>query len=569
MAEAEPMSFPDGPRGALDDAIAELISRAERVMGAQGRLRDLLRAVQNVVDEIELPTVLRRIVTVARELVDAEYGALGIIAADGASLDQFVFVGLDDDAAARIGQLPRGHGLLGALITDPRPIRISHMGEDHRAAGVPSHHPEMDSFLGVPIRVRDAVYGNLYLTNSRAGAFSAEDEQLLQALASAAGSAIENARLFEQARTRERWMGAAARLVSGILSAPLDGALDLIVGRVSEVSAAAMVTLVIPGGDGELRIDAVRGPDEERLHGMSFDADASIAGAALSRGQATAISTSDQEPSDPLRCVEDGESGPALAVPLRSRRRSWGVLTVARLPRAPEFTPLELTVLTSLASQASIALELAHARVEQQRALLSDERARIARDLHDHVIQQLFGAGLGLQALAGSVGDAAAADRVTDAVHLIDDAIHQIRTIVFALSSPDTDSLRHRLIDIVAEVSGALPRPPAIRFSGPIDHSVDASLAADVSATTRELLSNAVRHAQAHQISLEIAVRADRIVVTVEDDGCGIRTDRRSGLDNLDRRATMRGGTLRVRSGNDGTRVEWTAPLSADAAVRE
>lgn len=568
MAGVESMSFPDGPRGALDDAIAELIAHAERVRGAQGRLRDLLRAVQNVVDENELPTVLRRIVTVARELVDAEYGALGVIAADGASLDQFIFVGLDDESAARIGHLPRGHGLLGALITDPHAIRLAHMAEDPRASGVPAHHPRMASFLGVPIRVRDAVYGNLYLTNSRAGAFTAEDEQLLQALASTAGSAIENARLLAEARLREKWMSAAARLVSGILSAPLDGALDLVAGRVSEVSAAPLVALVIPSDDGELRIDAVRGPDEERLHGLVFEADASIAGAALSRGQVTAAATSDHEPSDPLRCVHDGESGPALAVPLRSRRRSWGVLTVARAPRAAEFTPLEMTVLTSLASQASLALELAHARVEQQRALLSDERARIARDLHDHVIQQLFGAGLGLQGLAAAVGDAATADRVADAVHLIDDAIHQIRTIVFALSSPDADSLRHRLIDIVAEVSGALPRPPAIRFSGPLDHSVGPALAADVSATTRELLSNAVRHAHAHQISLEIVIDGDRIVVSVEDDGAGIRTDRRSGLNNLDERATLRGGTLRFRSDRAGTRVEWAAPLLPDTVVR-
>ena len=565
MTADEPLSFPDGPRGALDEALAELIERANRVQRAQGRLRALLRAVQNVADEIELPAVLRRVVEVATELVDAEYGAIGVIAADGETLDQFIFVGMDEDAAARVGHLPRGNGLLGALISDPHPIRLPQMAEHPRASGLPPHHPPMDSFLGVPIRVRDAVYGNLYLTNSRAGGFTAEDEQLLQSLASTAGSAIENARILGEARLRELWMSTAAQLSSAILSAPLDRALDLIAGRVSDASSAVTVTIVVPEDDRRMRVSAVRGPAEPRMYGTVFDATGSVAGEAFASGQPIALPTSETDGADPVRCVVNGCGGPALSVPLRSKRRSWGVLTLARRPWEPEFTPLEIAVVASVASQASIALELVSIRAEQQRMILLDERARIARDLHDHVIQQLFGATLSLQSVVGAVADTRTADQVMDAAHLIDDAIQQIRTVVFALTSPDADSLRHRVIDIVVEVTGSLPRPPAIRFTGPIDHSVTAALAADVAAVTRELLSNAARHAHAERVSLDIALRSGAIAVVVEDDGVGIQGGRRSGLRNLEERAHVRSGTLSVHSGPDGTRVEWTAPLVDDA----
>lgn len=160
----------------------------------QDRLRGLLRAVETVVGEIELPVVLRRVVEAAVDLVDAEYGALGIIAADRISLDQFIHVGLDADAADAMGHMPRGRGILGALIAHPQPIRLGHLGEDPRAAGFPAHHPRMDSFLGAPVRVRGEVFGNLYLTNARRGSFTAEDEELVRALASTAGFAIQNAR---------------------------------------------------------------------------------------------------------------------------------------------------------------------------------------------------------------------------------------------------------------------------------------------------------------------------------------------------------------------------------------
>lgn len=538
-------------------------SGSDSASSSQDRLRGLLHAVETVVGEIELPVVLRRVVEAAVELVDAEFGALGVLAADRSSLDQFIHVGISPETATEIGRLPRGRGILGALISDPRVIRLSHLQSDPRAAGFPAHHPRMDSFLGAPISVRGEVFGNLYLTNARRGSFSPEDEELVRGLASTAGFAIQNARLFDEARTRATWMTASAEVSAAILSTPPDGVFDLVAGRVLDLSASCRVTVLVPTDVPDvLRVAAARGIGELDILGMTVIADSGLAGAALDRGgirvPAAARPTG---PADPAVLSADDETGPAVAAPLRTRRRTWGVVTVARAPGEREFTEVEREVLGDLASQAAIALELTYARREQQKAMLTEERARIARDLHDHVIQQIFGAGLTLQSMAATLAETHDRTRVDEVIGQLDDAITQIRTVIFALSARDGSSLRHRLIDVVAEVSGALPRPPALRFSGPVDTALTGSLADDIVGVARELLTNSVRHADADSISLDVGVDGDRVTVVVTDDGSGIRDTRRSGLANLAARAEGRGGSLTVDTGASGTRAEWRVPL--------
>lgn len=530
---------------------------------SQDRLRGLLHAVETVVGEIELPVVLRRVVEAAVELVDAEFGALGVLAADRASLDQFIHVGITPENATEIGRLPRGRGILGALISDPRVIRLSHLQSDPRAAGFPAHHPRMDSFLGAPISVHGEVFGNLYLTNARRGSFSAEDEELVRGLASTAGFAIQNARLFDEARTRAAWMAATAELSAAILSTPPDEVFDLVAGRVLDLSASCRVTVLVPTDVPEvLRVAAARGTGELDILGMTVIAGSGLAGAALDRGGIRVPTAARPTgPADPAVLTAEDETGPAVAAPLRTRRRTWGVVTVARAPGEREFTEVEREVLSDLASQAAIALELTHARREQQKAMLTEERARIARDLHDHVIQQIFGAGLTLQSMAATLAETHDRTRVDEVIGQLDDAITQIRTVIFALSARDGSSLRHRLIDVVAEVSGALPRPPALRFSGPVDTALSGSLADDIVGVARELLTNSVRHADADSISLDVGVDGDRVTVVVTDDGAGIRDTRRSGLANLAARAEARGGYLTVDTGARGTRAEWRVSL--------
>jgi signal transduction histidine kinase len=243
------------------------------------------------------------------------------------------------------------------------------------------------------------------------------------------------------------------------------------------------------------------------------------------------------------------------------------VLCIARGPGGDRFSPAEIEGAADLASRASIALELARAGEDAQRALLADDRRRIARDLHDHVIQQLFGAGLGLQALGSRLGPGPDADSLGETIDQLDDAIGQIRTVIFALSHRDDTSVRHRLLDVIGEVSGSARRPPAIRFTGPVDLMVRDELATDVVAVARELLSNAIRHAQADHVSLEVTAQDGAVSIVVEDDGVGIDDSaRRSGLDNLRDRALVRSGLFEVDSSGAGTTARWTAPTASSSS---
>ncbi|MFH8250182.1 GAF domain-containing protein [Microbacterium sp. B2969] len=567
MSETDSLSFPDGPRADLEDAITNLLTQGERVMRTQGRLRALLRASQTVAEQIDLREVLRRTVEAATELVEADYGAMGVLTPEKDALEEFIYVGLTADQARAIGDLPSRHGLLGALIDDPRPIRTAHIALDDRAAGFPPHHPAMHSFLGVPVRVRGEVFGNLYLSNRRNGEFTEEDEQLLSALAATAGFAIDNARLFADAEVREKWAKAAAELASGIVSTPSDTVLDLLAGRLHEVAAAERVVVLTATREDLLRIAASRGDDDILIAGSVLDPVPRLVAAVLDDALPHAQGRADSS-DEPLLSRPDAACGPALAVPLKARAGTWGVVLLIRPPEASRFSPAEVASANDLASRASIALELARAREDAQRALIADDRRRIARDLHDHVIQQLFGTGLALQGVAARVGPGADSDEIGEAIEHLDDAIHQIRTVVFALSHRDEASVRHRLLDVVGELSSHGHRPPAIRFSGPVDHLVRDGLATDVVAVGRELLSNALRHAKGDRVSIDVSASDDGVTVTVADDGQGIPLDAElRGLANLDERARARQGRFWVDSGPSGTTATWSAPLEMPSSV--
>ncbi|TQJ31317.1 GAF domain-containing protein [Microbacterium sp. SLBN-146] len=557
------LSFPDPPRLDLDEALTALMAQAERFRTTQGRLRDLLTATRAVLEESDLTSLLHRIVEAAATLVDAEYGALGVLTSEGDALEQFVYVGIDDESAAKIGHLPTGHGLLGQLIVDPRPIRLESVSAHPSAEGFPAHHPPMDSFLGVPLRVRGAVFGNLYLTNRRTGTFTKEDEQLVGALAASAGFAVENARLLQHSRTREKWMAAAAELSASLLSSPTETAFDLIAGRIHDLADVDRTMLVLTGDDAALlHIAAARGEGESRLRGMTTTVRAGELDDALVAGAMCALASAPASHGEAFRVVHAGVAGPALVAPLRSRARLWGATVLVRAPDRARFSDAEIESIGDFASRASIALELAHAREEQQRARLADDRRRIARDLHDHVIQQLFGTGLTLQAIAGSMAPGHQSESLRESVGRLDDAISQIRTVIFALSGSDDTSTRHRVLDVIAELSASLDRPPSVRFSGPVDHVITAHLADDVIAVVRELLSNAVHHSRADNLSVEVGAVDASVVVAVEDDGVSIPADaHRSGLSNLEERAVARGGVFLVDSVPGRTKATWRVPV--------
>lgn len=563
MSNSRGVTFPDEPRGELDLALDTLVEKARDVLLVQGRLRSLLKANRAIIEHLDLAVVLERIVAAAVELVDARYGALGVVAPDG-TLEQFINVGMTPEEIATIGPLPSGHGLLGALIDDPRPIRLGVLADDERSVGFPAGHPPMDSFLGVPIRVRDEVYGNLYLSNRNTGSFSEEDEQLVTALAATAGIAIENARLFAETQRRQSWSAVTTEFASALVSADYDAALPTLVGRVLQICAADVVWMLTPTPDGsDLVISTARGVDESTVQGTRVPIAGSVVAGVLEGHQARQIDDGSQTE---VPLTEGRRLGPVMAVPLVVGGATQGVLLVGRLERGTRFTTSDLEMAADFASQASVAMELATARADQQRMATLKDRGRIARDLHDHVIQQLFGTGLQLQSVASSLGAGAAADAVMRSISDIDASISQIRTVIFALSTPLDNaraSIRHALIDVVDELSVGSSPTPQLTFAGPVDLVVVDELADDVVAVSREAMVNVIKHAAAAHSWVALEVADGWVSLEVRDDGVGLgETDRRSGLANMVTRAVSRGGDCAIESGAGGTRVRWRVPYA-------
>ncbi|RYP87772.1 GAF domain-containing protein [Nocardioides guangzhouensis] len=560
----------EGPGLELDRMLDQLVERAQDVRAAQDRLRGLLRANRVIVEDLGLDTVLRRIVEAACELVRAPYGALGVIAPDGSGLEEFIHVGLSEQTVAAIGRLPEGKGLLGALIEDPRPIRLRDIRDDLRSIGFPDGHPPMRGFLGVPIRVRDDVFGNLYLASLEEGGFSEEDEELVSALARTAGTAIDNARLYEQARHRQQWLEASTEVTRDLLSTSGDS-LALIAEHVKVLATADVVTVVVPDADQDrLRIAVAVGEAAAELTGHTYPLENTLSELVIERAEPLvvedALVAGHQDRTVHLTSVL--QVGPVAAVPLVEHGRAVrGVLMVGRLRGHRGFSAAEVEMTTTFASHASIALALAEARREAERLALLEDRTRIARDLHDHVIQQLFAAGMTIQGVTGTLPrDGRAAARLEAVVDDLDEAIRQIRTSIFQLQPRPAAGagVRDAVLEVVAEVARALGFTPAVRFDGPVDTLVDKELAGDVLAVVRETLTNTAKHARATSVAVEVAVEGEWLAVTVTDDGNGLRAEGpRSGLENLAQRARARSGGLEagVRATARGTVVRWTAAL--------
>jgi signal transduction histidine kinase len=555
------LTFPDGSRSELDRTLGELMENAQRVLETQGRLRSLLRASQAVLEQLELPVVLRRIVEAAVELVGARYGALGVIAPDG-HLEQFIHVGIPAEHTAEMGELPHGLGLLGALTEDPRPIRLKQLSTDPRSAGFPARHPPMESFVGVPLRVRGEVFGNLYLAEAAAGEFTEEDEELLTALAATAGSAIDNARLFDETQRRQRWSSALAEVTAALLADAPQSPLDLLVQRVLQLAEADLVALVRKKSSDSLIVDRATGPLADEVAGLVFGSAGTLTGQALESGLPVVVPAASGTPERPLLL------GPTMVIPMNSARSPDAALVVSRMRGSGEFTARDVELAAEFATQASVALELAAAREDQQRLVVLEDRSRIARDLHDHVIQRLFAAGLSLQAAATKVTDPHTRARIADQVQSLDEAILAIRTAIFTLTSEPTERppLRHRVIQLLTELGEPFDISPRLAISGPVELSVPDDLAEDLLAALREGLTNVARHARARNVDVALVLNGGDVSLEISDDGVGIHdTGRRSGIANLERRAVRRGGSARVeRRPEGGTLLSWRARLGAE-----
>ncbi|MFI1200821.1 GAF domain-containing sensor histidine kinase [Streptomyces sp. NPDC020883] len=556
---------------ALPDDLLERLRAVEKTSGRSQHL--LLEAVLSVGAGLELPQVLRHIIEAAVVVADARYGALGVIGADG-RLSQFLPVGLTDEQFKAIGTLPAGHGILGELIRRPAPLRVSELADHPASHGFPPHHPAMHSFLGVPIRIGDEVFGNLYLTEKHGGGpFTEDDETLLSTLAVAAGVAIEHARLFEEARYRQEWLEANSEIVAGLLPAAKDqntlekDVLCTIVDRAVRILSADLAVLALPVEGDCLRTELASGVDAQAHRGLVLPRRGSFGGAALAAGRPLISQDIEHDTRITAGPPRWWGLGPAVAVPLATGQKVRGVLILARLRGRAPFTSPETAPLLTFAGQAALAMELSEQRAAADQMTLLQDRDRIARDLHDLAIQRLFAIGMTLQSTVRFVDHPEAHERLLRAVDDLDETIKIIRSTIFGLRTHDTatdrQGLRTRTVATLEEASRALGFSPSLHMEGLLDTDVPQELAEHTLAALSEALSNIARHAHASTADVSLTAHAGRLTLTVTDNGTGIpQHHRRSGLDNLAQRARSTGGEMTVTARPEGgTRVTWTAPI--------
>ncbi|MFE7607067.1 sensor histidine kinase [Streptomyces celluloflavus] len=558
------------------DALPEdLQERLHRVRwDSRGATELLLEAVLSVGRELDLSQVLRRIIDAAVVLVDAEYGALGVVS-EGTRLCQFLPAGITGEQERAIGHLPQGRGILGELIRHPVPLRLAELSEHPASYGFPPNHPPMHSFLGVPIRVRDEVFGSLYLTEKRGGGeFDAEDETVLSALAVAAGIAIENARLYQEARYRQQWLEANGEIVASLLPgsqrprADETHVLEMIVDHALRILAADLGVLALPVEGGALRVALAVGVDAASHQGLVLPRAGSFVGAALAAGRPLISLDVEHDPAITVGPPRWAGLGPAVAVPMITGERVRGVLLLARAQEREPFTEPQTAPLSTFAGQAALAMELAEQRQAAEQLALLEDRDRIARDLHDLAIQRLFATGMTLQSVVRLMDQPEASERLLRAVDDLDETIKIIRSTIFGLRTRDRDRAGHRLrartVTAVEQASRPLGFVPSLHMAGLIDTEVPQDTADHVVAVLGEALSNAARHAHATAVDVALVVRDGTLSLCVTDNGVGIAPGGRcSGLRNLAKRAESAGGEMTVEApAQGGTCLRWCVPLS-------
>ena len=547
----------------LRELLMEVQDRVEQIVEGRDRLDGLVEAMLVITSGLELDETLRTIVHTAIELVDAQYGALGVRGQDH-ELVAFIYEGIDEEMHARIGHLPEGRGVLGVLIDDPKPIRLDNISHHAASVGFPAQHPPMRTFLGVPVRIRDEVFGNLYLTEKAGGQpFSEDDEVLVQALAAAAGIAIDNARLYEQSRTRQSWIEATRDIATELLSGSDPGRVFRhIADQARHLTGAEMTLVAVPADPDlpesettELVVAATAGDVPAAGLDTIVVADSPVGDAFLRRapGRFDSLDLITGHP----ECA-----GPALVLPLRATGAVAGVLVALRPADAYPFSDEQLDMMAAFADQAALAWQLATTQRRMRELDVLTDRDRIARDLHDHVIQRLFAVGLALQGTIPRARAPEVQQRLTESVDDLQQVIQEIRTAIFDLhgASAGVTRLRQRLDEAIAQFSTGELRTSA-QYSGPLS-VVDAGLADHAEAVVREAVSNAVRHADATTLTVNVTV-GDDLCIEVIDDGKGIADDvTASGLTNLNQRAHDAGGTFTIEAlPTRGTKLRWCAPL--------
>ncbi|GAA4744006.1 two-component system sensor histidine kinase [Nocardioides endophyticus] len=553
----------------FDDLVHEVLIRMHGVLDAQVRWRLLLDAVVTMAADLSLDRLLSRIVEIAGDLAGAQYAALGVLdAGPERRLRTFVTHGLSPATVSEIGDLPTGHGLLGLLIDHPEPVRLHDIAQHPASYGFPANHPPMRSFLGVPVRIRDRVFGNLYLTEKVGGGdFTEQDEEIVVALAAAAGVAIENARLAEDATRRERWLAATAEFTA-LLSGSTSGhdPLELVADRAREVAEADVAWVVTGTSVESLRVRVMSGAVASPAALDSLDLEQSLASRVVQSGLPVSVEdlASDPRAIDVSAALGLPALGPAMVVPLRSQSGIEGALALAWTPdHIARFREVDPAMPANFAEQAALVLQVTRGRDDRERLAVLEDRDRIGRDLHDLVIQRLFAIGLGLQSTSRLVDHEEATSRLDAAVDDLDATIKDIRRSIFALGAVgDTADIQAEVTRLVDRAAGTLKFRPSLTFEGPVRTLVTEVVAPDLLAVLAEALSNAARHAEAKLVEVVLSAGAEGVTLTVSDNGRGIPGEIvESGLSNMRERAERLGGRCEVTSsGEQGTTVRWSVP---------
>jgi signal transduction histidine kinase len=530
------------------------------------RAERLLETGLALAAELSLPALLRRIVELAVELSGATYGALGVMSADGTGLNDFITTGLSESKRAAIGPLPRGQGILGLLIREPEPLRLADIARDARSAGFPPNHPPMRSFLGAPVRAHGRIFGNIYLTDKRdAAEFTEDDQASIVVLATQAGVAIANAHLYEEVRMRERWLGAVREVATALLAGTTArNVLELVAQHARDLADADMATVSIPD-DNRLRIMAAAGTAATELVNVEVPLSGSLSADVIRSGEAILLEDARMSTlTQPMASLTG--VGPMILVPVALRTSAHGVLAVGRREGRRPFHSTDIPLLESFAEQAVLALEYARAQSEIARLTMLEDRERIARDLHDGVIQSLFAVGLGLQGTAGVVGDTGLADRIQQAVGEIDGVIGDLRSYIFGLRP--SMLMASNLTNALEQLAHETQERTAVTVVVDVDSSLETRLSdasTQVMQIVREALSNVGRHAEAETCRVSVRRESGAAVIEIDDDGRGFDVNaspRGMGLGNLAERASAIGGTLTiVSSPEQGTTVRVAIPL--------
>jgi signal transduction histidine kinase len=539
------------------------------------RLERLLDAGRVLVSELDLDTVLRHVLNIARELTGAHYAALGVLDDSRTALSDFITSGVDEETHGAIGDLPRGRGVLGLLIEDPRPLRLGDVTMHPRSYGFPPAHPEMTTFLGVPVVVRGEAWGNLYLTEKDGGGeFDDADEETAVTLAGWAAVAIENARLYAAADRRRAELERAnrgleattaiARAIGG--ETRIERVLELISKRGRALVSARGILIALLDGD-DLVLAATAGHMPQGLQGTRVAAADTALGDVLRRRRP-------ERPRDVAGRLgasaarlglENARS--ALLVPLDFRGRALGVLAAFdRIDEAEGFDADDEQLMLSFAASAATAVATAQS-VEQDRLrhalrAAEAERGRWARELHDETLQGLAALRVGLAAAARQPDDAALRERVQEAVAQLAGEITSLRAIISDLRPAALDQL-----GLAAALEGLAERVSA---SGGLDvrlgldlEPLDEEIETTVYRLVQEALTNVSKHAGASSVRVTADIADGHVHVAVTDDGRGFDPSAASagfGLQGMRERAALAGGTLDVSSGPEGTTLRATLP---------